>query len=249
MTIDTKRRALLASALCLAGSVALPGAADAQLAVYDPANYVQNVLSAVRALQQINNQITMIQNQATSLVNQARNLANLPYSALSQLQTTINRTRQLIAQAQNIAYNVARIDEAFQSIYGSVSLTASNRAMITDAKTRWANTVGGLQDALRTQATVVGNIDDTQIQMSALVSASQSATGALAATQAGNQILALQTQQLADLTTILAANGRADALKAAEAATAAEQGREQRKRFLNSTSGYQPGAAQMFYGN
>ena len=35
----------------------------------------------------------------------------------------------------------------------------------------------------------------------------------------------------------------------AERAAAAEQGREQRRRFLNPGSGYTPGNAQMFNGN
>ena len=42
------------------------------------------------------------------------------------------------------------------------------------------------------------------------------------------------------------ANGRAEALMEAERATAAEQGRIQRERFLTPGSGYQPGNAQMF---
>ena len=99
---------------------------------------------------------------------------------------------------------------------------------------------------MRVQATVVGNIDTNRTQMSALVGASQSATGALQATQAGNQLLALQAQQLADLTAVVAANGRAQALTDAERATAAEQGREQRRRFLTPGTGYQPGNARMF---
>ena len=53
---------------------------------------------------------------------------------------------------------------------------------------------------MRTQATVVGNLDTNRTQMSALVTSSQGATGALQASQAGNQLLALQAQQLADLT-------------------------------------------------
>ena len=75
---------------------------------------------------------------------------------------------------------------------------------------------------------------------------SQGATGALQATQAGNQILALQSQQLSDLVALLASNGRASALTEAERTAAAEQGREQRRRFLTPGSGYQPGNAQMF---
>jgi P-type conjugative transfer protein TrbJ len=85
--------------------------------------------------------------------------------------------------------------------------------------------------------------------MSSLVSASQSADGALAATQAGNQLLALQAQQLSDLTVLLASQARAQDLKAAEDVTAAAQAAEQRKRFLEMKNGYQPGNAQMFYGH
>jgi conjugative transfer region protein TrbK len=89
---------------------------------------------------------------------------------------------------------------------------SASDARLSPTPERWQNTVGGLQDAMRVQAGVVGNIDTNRTQMSALVGASQSATGALQATQAGNQLLALQAQQLADLTALVAANGRAQAL-------------------------------------
>eukprot|EP01037_Dinobryon_pediforme_P024686 gene24686-26562_t len=200
--------------------------------VFDPSNYAQNVIQAARALQQITNQITSLQNEAQMLINQAKNLASLPYSSLQQLQQSVQRTQQLLSQAQNIAYDVKQIDQAFQQKYANVSMSASDQQLVADARSRWQNTVGGLQDAMRVQATVVGNIDTNRTQMSALVGASQSATGALQATQAGNQLLALQAQQLADLTAVVAANGRAQALSDAERASAAEQGREQRRRFL-----------------
>jgi P-type conjugative transfer protein TrbJ len=129
-----------------------------------------------------------------------------------------------------------------------MDLTASDRQLIDLAHERWGNTVGALQDAMRVQAGVVGNIETQRTELGNLVGASQGATGALQATQAGNQILALQAQQLSDLTALLAANGRADALAAAEQAAAAEQGREQRRRFLEPGAGYQPGNAQMFPG-
>ncbi|UDF04720.1 P-type conjugative transfer protein TrbJ [Asticcacaulis sp. AND118] len=245
------RAVMIAAALAmpLSASPLLTTPASAQWIVYDPTNYAQNLLSATRALQQINNQITSLQNEAQMLINQARNLASLPYSSLQQLQQSVSRTQQLLSQAQNIAYNVQAIDQAFQTQYGNVSMSASDAQLVADAKTRWQNTVGGLQDAMRVQATVVGNIDTNRTEMSSLVGASQSATGALQATQAGNQLLALQAQQLSDLTAVVAANGRAQALQSAEQAAAAEQGREQRRRFLTPGSGYQAGSAQMFYGN
>ncbi|ANH05750.1 MAG: P-type conjugative transfer protein TrbJ [Bradyrhizobium sp.] len=217
--------------------------------VYDPTNYAQNVLTAARTLEQINHQITSLQNEATMLINQAKNLANLPFSSLQTLQQNVQKTQQLLKQAQNIAFDVQNIDQVFQQQYGSVSMSASDQHLVTAARTRWQNTVGSLQDAMRVQAGVVGNIDTNRTQMSELVNQSQGATGALQATQAGNQLLALQSQQLSDLVALLAANGRSGALTEAERTAAAEQGREQRRRFLTPGSGYQPGSARMFNGN
>jgi P-type conjugative transfer protein TrbJ len=236
--------ALLAAPVALS-SIMVTRPAHA-IVVFDPSNYAQNVIQAARALQQITNQITSLQNEAQSLINQARNLTSLPYSSLQQLQQSVQRTQQLLQKAQNVAYDVQQIDRLFQQKYGAVSMSASDSQLVSDARSRWQNTVGGLQDAMRVQAGVVGNIDTNRAQMSALVGSSQSATGALQATQAGNQLLALQAQQLADLTAVVAANGRAQALTEAERAAAAEQGREQRRRFLTPGTGYQPGNAQMF---
>lgn len=214
--------------------------------VFDPSNYAENVLTAARTLEQINNQIQSLQNEATMLINQARNLASLPYSSLQTLQQNVQRTQQLLSQAQNIAFDVQNIDQAFQQKYGNVSLSATDAELVADARSRWQNTVGGLQDAMRVQAGVVGNIDTNRTEMSALVGQSQNATGALQATQAGNQLLALQSQQLSDLIALMSANGRSEALIEAERATAAEQGRIHRERFLTPGSGYQPGNARMF---
>ena len=253
MKLRVPRAAFAAAILAapLSVSPVLIAPASAQWIVYDPTNYAQNLLSATRALQQINNQITSLQNEATMLINQARNLTSLPFSSLQQLQQSVQRTQQLLSEAQRIAYNVQNIDQAFRTNYGagSASMSASDQQLVAQAKERGNNTVSGLQDAMRVQAGVVGNIDTNRTQMSALVGQSQGATGALQAAQAGNQLLALQAQQLADLTAVVSANGRAQALAEAERSAAAEQGREQRRRFLTPGAGYQPGNAQMFPGS
>ncbi|MCB1411885.1 MAG: P-type conjugative transfer protein TrbJ [Xanthobacteraceae bacterium] len=249
MIRHSRSRAILMTATMLAAPIALSpilATPAYALIVFDPSNYAQNVIQAARALEQINHQITSLQNEATMLLNQARNLASLPFSSLQQLQQSVQKTQQLLGQAQNIAFDVQRIDQMFAQKYANVSMSASDRQLIADARSRWQNTVGGLQDAMRVQAGVVGNIDTNRAQMSNLVSQSQGATGALQATQAGNQLLALQSQQLSDLVALVSANGRADALTQAERAAAAEQGREQRRRFLTPGSGYQPGNATMF---
>lgn len=246
MTFRHLRKAALAGAAALSlGFVTAP--AQAQWTVFDPSNYAQNVLTAARSLQQINNQITSLQNQAQSLMNQGRNLASLPFSSLQALQQNIARTQALIAQAQGVAYSVQHIDQAFRTSYAPASTTTSSHDLIAGAQARWQQSVQALQDAMRTQATVVGNLPSNATQMSALVTASQGATGALQATQAGNQLLALQAQQLADLTAAVAAQGRAQSIDMAQRAAAQSQGQEQLRRFLAPRSGYQPSTVTMFH--
>ena len=240
------RKQLTAGAAML--SLALAAApAHAQWTVFDPSNFSQNVLTAARTLQQINNQITSLQNESQGLINQARNLANLPYSSLQALEQNIARTQQLVAQAQGIAYNVQNIDQAFRTSYAPASASQTDQQLVAGAQARWQQSVQALQDAMRTQATVVGNLDTNRTQMSALVTASQGATGALQATQAGNQLLALQAQQLSDLTAAVAAQGRAQALDAAQRQAASSQAQEQLRRFLQTPTGYQPSTVTMFH--
>ena len=239
------------SALLAAGAVAVTlgvtAPAQAQWIVFDPNNYAQNVLTAARELQQINNQITSLQNQAQMLIYQAKNLATLPYSSLQQMQASIQRTQQLLAQAQRIAYDAQQIDRAFSTSYAPATGSQSSQVLISNAQSRWQNSYSATQDALRVQAGIVGNLDTNRIQTSALVTSSQGASGALQATQAGNQILALNAQQLADLTAAVAAQGRVQSLETAQRAAAQDQGREQLRRFLTPGQSYQSSNVQMFH--
>ncbi|MGJ5180220.1 P-type conjugative transfer protein TrbJ [Bradyrhizobium oligotrophicum] len=229
--------------LLLAGAAPAP----AQLVVFDPNNYAQNVLTAARELQQINNQILSLQNQAQMLINQAKNLARLPYSSLAQLQQSIQRTQDLLKQAQRLAYDVQQIDRAFATTYAPATGSAAAQDLVNNAQSRWQTSVAALQDALKIQAGVVGNLDTVRSQSAELVAASQGATGALQVTQAGNQMLALQAQQLADLTAAVVAQGRAQSLDTAQRAAAQDQGREQLRRFIAPGQGYQPSDVQMFH--
>ncbi|MDC7812818.1 P-type conjugative transfer protein TrbJ [Sphingomonas koreensis] len=232
------RRALMAGVLAVSAVtpmfVATPAYAQFGGIVYDPSNYAQNVLTAARSLQQINNQIQQIQNQATSLLNEARNLTSLPFSSLATLQQQVQRTQQLLGQAQRIAYDVQNIQQAFNSRYTGTALTGDHAQMVANANARWEDSVGAFEDALKVQAGAVGNIEGARTSMDSLVTASQSATGALQAAQAGNQLLALQSQQLADLTATVAAQGRAQALESARQAAEEAEGRERFRRFMGN---------------
>jgi P-type conjugative transfer protein TrbJ len=238
---------ILISATCI-GFVFVAMPVSAQMIVYDPSNYAQNVLQAARALQQINNQITSLQNQAQMLLNQAKNLASLPYSSLQTIEQSLAHTQQLLNEAQRLAYDVNQIDQAFQRLYpqGYTGATSSQQ-LVSDAQERWQNSLAAHQDALRVQAGVVQNLDTTRTETDALLSASQSAVGALQAVQAGNQLVAVQTKQLADLTALVAAQSRAESLTGARTTANQEQAREQLSRFLAGRQGYQPQTVQMFH--
>ncbi|MCA0208428.1 MULTISPECIES: P-type conjugative transfer protein TrbJ [unclassified Sphingopyxis] len=214
-----------------AAAVSAPAAAQVGGIVHDPRNYAQNILTAARTLEQINNQIKQLQNQATSLANEARNLSGLPVSTLEELQGQVDRTRALLGEAQRVAFDVGDIQKAFDARYKGGALTGTQAEMVANAEARWNDSVGAFQDAMKVQAGVVGNMGDARRSITTLVTASQSATGALQAAQAGNQLLALQSQQLGDLAAAIAAQGRAQMLDAARAAAAEAEGRERFRRF------------------
>ena len=56
-------------------------------------NYGQNLLTAARALQQIQNQITSLQNQAQMLINQAKHLEQLPTTVLNDVERDYSQSR------------------------------------------------------------------------------------------------------------------------------------------------------------
>lgn len=217
------------------------------LIVFDPRNYGENLLSAARALEQINNQITSLQNEAQMLINQARNLTSLPTSTLSHIESNFAEMKVLLDQANQLAYNVQNIDAQFNASYRDfASPSTTSQQFVTAARERWQQSVSALEHSLKAGAVAVGNIEGTQQQMTKLVDASQSAVGVLQATQAGNQLLAVQAKQLSDLTAMLAAEGRANALEQARQAAAQEQAREQLSRFMTGTP-YSSSSVRMFH--
>lgn len=236
-------------ALAVAAFIGVMPAAHAQWVVVDPTNLVQNTLTAVRTLEQINNQVRQLQNQAQSLINQARNLESLPFSVVSQLRTNLATTQQLIAQARGLAFQVQSMDQQFARLYPEqYAATVSGNQMYQDAHQRWQNTLQGLQTAMRMQAQVSENVAEDESVLTDLVGRSQSATGALQAMQATNQLLALQAKQSIQAQQLQLTQGRATALELARQAAAVERGREVTRRFLGTGTAYTPQPV-TFYGN
>lgn len=241
-----KKRLLAVAAAALIGVMPI---AHAQWVVIDPTNLAQNILTAAHTLEQINNQIRQLQNEAQSLMNEARNLASLPFNVVNRLRSNLDTTRQLITQARGLAFDIQNMDQQFAQLYPEqYAASVSGNRMFQDAHQRWQNTLQGLQTAMRMQAQVSQNLNQDEGVLADLVDQSQSATGALQAMQATNQLLALQAKQSIQTQQLQLTQGRAASLELARQAAAVERGREVTRRFIGSGTAYTPQSVN-FYGN
>jgi type IV secretion system protein TrbJ len=240
----------LLAVLCIASALALaPPPAPAQVAVIDVANLAQNILTAARTLEEINNQVTQIQQFVQMLQNQARNLTSLPFSIAQQLDQSVSEITGLMGKAQGILYDVQNVQAQFQRFYPTnISADTSDAQLVADAQTRWQYSLATFQHTMEVQSQIIQGLPGDQAQMDALVGQSQSAVGILQATQAGNQLLALQAKQLAATQALLASQARAQAIEQARQAEAQEQAHEQYRRFIGAAPGsYTPVTVTMFH--
>ena len=215
---------------------------EAQIVVFDPSNYSQNILTAARALDQINNQVRSLANEAQMLINGARNLTSLPGSVVGQLNSKINEINRLIAQAKGISFDVQKTQSEFQRLYPrQYTAAVSSDRMVQDATARWDNTYQALKQTLVTQAAIASALDQDGQTLRTLMANSSGAIGSLQAQQSGNELLALQVKQSLQAQALVATQARAEALRAVEQQASAEAGRERFTRFIGDGRAYTGG--------
>lgn len=241
------KKPLIAGALgcSVTGALALATLATSEPAqaiiVFDPSNYSQNILTAARTLEQINNQIRMLQNQAQGLINEAKNLTTISFPELQALKQTMQQIDQLMSQAQGIQFKVASLDQQFRSLYPdsfAQSLTTSQQ--VQSARVRMDTARAAFEQTMTVQAQVVENIAADQAALTGIVARSQSAEGALQASQATNQLLALVAKQQFQIQTLMAAQYRAEAIERANQAQSHTDAQSASAKFLGSGSAYTP---------
>jgi P-type conjugative transfer protein TrbJ len=240
-----KLRFLGSAAIAVAIAISIPLVASrpgtAQLAVIDVSNLAQNVLQAARLLQQINNQIQALQNQATMLQNMSRNLTSLNVSSLSAITNDLQQIGTLMNRAQGINFDVQSVEAAFTQQYPqSYGIGMPMPQLLTDAQTRWQNARSAFQQTMLVQSQIAQTVQADTGKIADLVNASQGAVGSLQAQQAANQLLALSIKQQLQAQTLMAAQGRAEALKDANEAEAELEGQARFQTFLGSSNAYTP---------
>jgi len=233
---------VLSAPIAVAIAIAVPSPARAQAVVFDPSNYSQNILTAARALDQINNQIRSLGNQAMLLINSTRNVTSLPVSVAGQLKTNLDEINRLITQANGVSFKVDTATSQFNNLYPRQYAGAvSSDRIAQDAAARWTNTYEALRQTLLAQAKIVQTIQGDGTTLATLMTASSGAVGALQAQQAGNQLAGLGIKQSLQMQTLYAAQARADALRNAERQASAEAARARFARFVGDGRAYPGG--------
>jgi P-type conjugative transfer protein TrbJ len=209
--------------------------------VFDSANYAQNLLTAARTLQQINQQIQSLQNEARMLSNMERNLTRIDFPQLQQLQQRLQQIDGLMGQARGIDFRVDQLDQQFRQLYPEQfdqlvrrdQRAASARARLDAAMSAYRQTMG-------VQSQIVANVRSDSQALAEIVARSQGAEGALQVGQATNQLLALTAQQQLQIQSLMAAQYRAQAMEQAERAQVERESREGFRRFIGDGRAYTP---------
>ncbi|OJY70832.1 MAG: P-type conjugative transfer protein TrbJ [Sphingobium sp. 66-54] len=222
-------------------ALSLSSAPAQAIIVFDPSNYSQNILTAARTLQQINNQIQSLQNDAQMLVNQARNLTRIDFPQLQAITQTLQQIDQLMGQAQAIRFQVTGLDQQFARQFpDDFGAALGTNQRVIAARSRLDATMDGFRHTMTVQAQVVENVQADAQALSAIVARSQGADGALQVSQATNQLLALTAKQQFQIQTLMAAQYRATTAEAARRLQAEQEARNATKKFLGSGTAYTP---------
>lgn len=203
--------------------------------VYDPANHAENIITAARSIEQIENQIRQLANEIEMLENMARNLETLPMEvAEAIIRERVRRIQELMRQAEGVGYGVQEVERDYEEIYPKDygAEPPVHDELVEDARERWRYSRAAYKHTLMVSATALQDNETDAAAIATLVEESQSAIGNLQAVQAGNQIEALQTQQLIQIESVMAAHYRAEAMERARALAEAERGRARMQSFL-----------------
>jgi type IV secretion system protein TrbJ len=231
--------ALLVGSLSL---VAISPRAEALLGVgdvvLDPTNLVQNILTATRTLEQINNQVSQLQHEAQMLVNQAEDLKRLDYASIDQLTYLLGQIDTLLREADEISYEVAESERRYEEAFPETYEDLTNEEIVVEAQNQWRLSQGGFANTIQVQSGIVSAIADTRGTLRELVSQSQSAPGNLSALQAGNQLIALSIAQQVQMQQLMAAQYRMETVEASRRAALEEQARVRHERFRGDGAAY-----------
>ena len=207
--------------------------------MFDPLNYQENVLAAVRALEQINNQIRQLQNEAQVILRMDQNLQRLGSTLSPDLQRSLAGIQAQLAQGEGLALKLRETEAGYAELYPKeTAASLSGDDVLANAKARWSQAYASLQRSAVLQGQIVDGIGTDSRLLSDALTRSTNASGALDAAQAGNELSGLGIKQSLNLQTLLATQSRTDTLQRARDLATEDEARQRFKSFVGSGSGY-----------
>lgn len=206
--------------------------------VIDPTNLVQNVLTATRTLEQINNQIAQLQNETEMILNQVEDLKSLDFDTISDLKRILEQIDALMRQGEDISYEVATSEKRYEETFPESYKDLTNQEIVVRATDQWKTSRRAFGHSIQVQSGIVTAIAESRERLTTLIDKSQEATGNLAVSQAGNQLMALSVEQQMQMQSLMAAHYRMIATEQARRAAVEEQARIRHERFRGDGSAY-----------
>ena len=218
-------------------SHAFPGLCDLPparaITVFDPINFQQNLLSAVRALEQINNQVSQLQNQAQTLLRLDQNLQKLGATLSPDLQRALTGIETRLAEGEGLALKFKETEAAYAKLFPQQpSANLSGDDTLQNALARWNEAYLGLKRAALLQGQIAESLGLDRQLLDQALTRSGNASGALDVSQAGNELTALGVKQSLQLQSLLVAQERAETLERARNLATENEARVRLKRFL-----------------
>jgi P-type conjugative transfer protein TrbJ len=205
------RSSVVAGALALGITGAVIGVhpAAGSMIVYDPNNYSQNLLQAIRALDQLR---TMTRQLEAEL----RMIQSLGTTKREDVQSVMRKMESLLYQTNGLGFDLERIGDDFELLYPEEYDSENYRRIAAQAERWTAQNRAAVRESMSTTSLAAENLARHDQRLQELLAASDSAVGTTAAIQAGNQILASLSAQIADMGALIIAQNRAVDSKAAE---------------------------------
>lgn len=159
---------------------------------------------------QVDNQITQIgqlaeqiQNQLKIYENMLQNTAQLPDHIWGQVESDLNRLRDIVEQGQSISFSMANADDVlkqrFQS-YADLKTNLPNAESFSSSYQSWSDTNRDtIASTLKAASLTADQFDSEEGTMTSLRGMSESADGQMKALQVGHQIAAQQVSQMQKL--------------------------------------------------
>ena len=231
----------LLTAASLAIGVAMQGTSAGAWVVFDPWNYEQNLLTAVRSLEEIQNQVKQLTNEAQALTKMDLNLEQLGSSIGGDLKSSMGEIKSLLDKADGIALTVSATDAEMKKLFPSDYASAlTTDQSLKAAKTRWDETLSAFKRSMSLEAKIVENTNEDGNALSDLLSKSSTAIGNPQVQQAGNELIGLSVKQQLQLQNLIATDQRAQSLERARTLASQEESRLRFKTFVGTSQAYTP---------